>query len=459
MKNLTLTFMLIFAGLSNAQNSPAPLNEKAGRNFFVGIVVDSSPASTKDWNIRKSRAIELISNIDQGDKVIVLKARPGSPSVYGKTVISGPLKTGSNEIVSTVSVMNKELLSSADVARACESVYDIFVSEGSNSKCMLVVLTSGKLKDSQIQRILRTSSQIKMLGGSVSVTYDPAVANHNIINAGKKNDIEILLESNPDFAGWIRSKRDKIEPEKTVIEKTEYVFLEPNLTPITNMIKALTPLKPDVNTLIPPLTAQLPQVQETNIINTPIDLESNNTTTHNLTDINSPAEVNIIPKNISRAQTKPKSIAAWLILLIAAVVIAAIVLFIVSYNKWRNNTPGNHDADTTDTPSILKAIVGEQDINLGEIDLISELTMGNDPGCGIYIEDDQLPPQQARIFRTKKGFKLQNLDLEPVIVNGLEVKNKKKVKLDLPADIQLSNGMMINLYTETTPEIKDENNE
>jgi hypothetical protein len=451
--------MLIFAGLSNAQNSPAPLNEKAGRNFFVGIVVDSSPASTKDWNIRKSRAIELISNIDQGDKVIVLKARPGSPSVYGKTVISGPLKTGSNEIVSTVSVMNKELLSSADVARACESVYDIFVSEGSNSKCMLVVLTSGKLKDSQIQRILRTSSQLKMLGGSISLTYDPAVANHNVINAGKKDDIEILMESNPDFAGWIRSKRDKIEPEKTVIEKTEYVFLEPNLTPITNMIKALTPLKPDVNTLMPPLTTQLPQVPETNIIDTPIDLESNNITTHNLADINGHAEVNVIPKNISRAQTKPKSIAAWLILLIAAVVITTIVLFIVAYRKKRSIASDNHDSDIKDQPSILKAIVGEQDIDLGEIDLISELTLGNDPGCSIFIEDDQLSPQQVRIFRTGKVFKLQNLDPEPVIVNGVEVKNKKKVKLELPADIQLPNGMMLNLYTETIPQIKDENNE
>ena len=133
------------------------------------------------------------------------------------------------------------------------------------------------------------------------------------------------------------------------------------------------------------------------------------------------------------------------------------VMFVIKHRRKTNIAHDNDDQEHQ--PSNLKAIVGEQDIDLGEIDLISELTLGNDPGCSIFIEDDELSPQQARIFRTRKGFKLQNLDPKPVIVNGLEVKNKKKVQLDLPADIQLPNGMTLNLYTETNPEIKDDNND
>lgn len=437
MKKITLTLMIIFSGLSYAQNSPTELTAKKSQNFFVGIVVDSSPASNKAWNIRKSRAIELISSLDQGDKVVVLKARPGSPSVYGNTIIGGPQKTGSNEIVSLVSVLNKEWLFSANVARACESIYDIFISEGNGFKCLLVVLTNGKLSSNQIQRIIRTSSQVKTLGGFASLTYDPAVANQNIINAGQKNDVDILLESNPGFANWIKSKRDEMA---TVIDKA----------PVS--------LKPDVNNLVSSTTPQLPQVQETNIIDTPDDLKPNDISTHAPVDINTPAEVDDISKDVRQAQTKPLSLISLIIILAATIMMVTMVAILVIKHRRKTSMAYDND-DQEHQPSNLKAIVGEQDIDLGEIDLISELTLGNDPGCSIFIEDDELSPQQARIFRTRKGFKLQNLDSEPVIVNGLEVKNKKKVKLDLPADIQLPNGMMLNLYTETNPEIKDDNND
>ena len=454
MKNLTFVFMIIFSGLSYAQNITTELTNKAGSGFFVGIVIDSSPSNDKAWNIKKSRAVELLSNLNQGDKVVVLEARPGSPSICGKAVIGGPEKTGSNEIVSCVSGLNKELFFSADVARACESIYDIFESEGSDFKCLLVVITNGKLKDSQVQRIIRTSSQIKTLGGFTCLTYDPAVAKQNLINAGKKNDIDMLLESNPGFGNWLKSNRDLIEPGEPVVETKEYIFVEPDLTPISNMIdKALASLKPDPNTLaLTPMPA-LPLEKEVNIIDMPVDKEPNNITTGTTEKLTPPVEDEVTSVELTQTEKTYPSLASIIIILLAAIIMAAAVIFALKHLRKASSV--YDDDETEHQPSILKAVVGEQDIDLGEIELISELTLGNDPGCSIYIEDDQLPPQQARLFRTAKGFKLQNLDSEPVFVNGIEAKCKKKVKLDLPADIQLANGMILNLYTETESEIKD----
>jgi hypothetical protein len=460
MKNLVLTFWIICVGLSSAQISQLEPVEKENKHFFVGIVVDSSPTNETVWSIRKSRAIELISNLEQGDKVLVLKARPGSPAVYGKTIIGGPQKTGSNEIVAQVSVLKKELLSSADVARACESIYDIFVSEGNHYKCLLVVLTSGKVNNNQAQRIIGTSSQIRTLGGFICLTYDPAVANQNIITAGKKNDFDVLLESNPDLASWIESKRDVNEPEKIVIENTKYVFVEPNLTPMTTMIdKAMTSLKSNVNVAAPSIVPQVPQVQDADAVEKIMVYEPNDIPESGEADLNTPAEVDVVPEDTNQmASPKAWSLSPWIIIFLVAVMLIAVALLVIAHHK-QAKTSDNEQDSTNAQPSNLKAIIGEQDIDLGDIDLISELTLGSDPGCGIFIDDDQVSPQQARIFRTRKYFKLQNLAPEPLFVNGQEVKNKKKVALEFPADVQLPNGTILNLYTDNLGEIKDKNNE
>ncbi|MHC4951716.1 MAG: hypothetical protein ACYTEU_12140, partial [Planctomycetota bacterium] len=440
------------SGLLSVQPETNQLPSKDHQHLFVGIVVDSSPTNSKTWNIRKSRAIELITSLQKGDKIIVLKARPGSPSVYGTALIGGQEKSGSNEIVSRVSVLNKELLSSVDVARACESIHDIFTSEGQGYKCLLVVLTNGKLRTDRVERTLRTASQIKALGGSTCLTYDPAVAKENLINAGKGNDIEILLESNPRLANWIQSKRPPITPEpKSEKTETEYVIFEPNLAPITTMLdNALTTIKSEADQPVTKVTEyiikEVPVVKEPNVVLADITKET------------------LPPKEEDTMVIKPqgdKKHFPVISLIVAGIMLLSMILIgktLLQNHHKENNS--NLDQTQEQPPGNLKAAIGDQDIDLGEIDLISELTMGNDPGCSIYIEDEQLSPQLGRIFQTKKGFKFQNLDSDLMYVNCQEVAPNKKFKFELPADIQLPNGTMLNLFTEAVkPEETGETDE
>lgn len=438
MKIYVTLLSVILTGLLYAETAMKPSN-KAPTNLFVGIVVDSSPTSSKTWNIRKSRTIELITSLQEGDKIIVLKARPGSPAVYGATFIGGQEKSGANEIVSSVSVLNKELLLSADVPRACESIHDIFTSQGRGYKCLLVVLTSGKFKTDRIERILRTASQIKTLGGATCLTYDPAVARKHLINAGKRNDIEILLESNPGLPTWIQSKRDLMSPEPSP-DKTEYVIIEPNLTPITNMLDdALTNMKSEVDKPVEKVTEyiirKIPAEKEPNLIST---IKKPSVTTE------PPAKTTAPDEPSPRRSFPIKRFVIPTLIAIAAV----ILLFYLAGGKTRPALPEEmHDPDQQ--AANLKAVIGDQNIDLGPIELISELTIGNYPGCGIYIDDPQLSPEMARIFQSKRGFKIQNLETEVIYVNGQDVAPNKKAKFELPADIQLCGGAILNLFTET----------
>ncbi|HBG25845.1 MAG: hypothetical protein A2Y10_08320 [Planctomycetes bacterium GWF2_41_51] len=415
MKKIMLFLMLLMA-ITPFDSKASIVNEQQSK-VFLGIIIDSSPMSDKDWSIRRSRAIELLSGLEPGDKVVVIKAGSETLWVYGRAVVGGPEKTGLNEIVTNISAMNKNILFPANLLTACKTIRDIFTSEGKDFQCCLAVLTNSNMNDFQAQNILMIISSLKEQNSSICFTYDPAVANQYIINAGKRKDFEIRLASNPELAYWLQSIKQKMQSDQEI----------PDV------------LKSKANTFVSKQTIKLPAEANNSLITIPFDSNKN-------------SKKDDYPKKSQKVSLKNK------VFSISAIVIGLLMLCLMAYyfvkglSKPENT---NENVISEDCIEYLKATAGEQDFDLGPMDMVSELTIGSDPGCSLHIENEELPAQQARIYKSGKGFKIENIDISPITVNGEILNSGKKLNLNFPADIELTSGLMVNLFVESIQKEKE----
>lgn len=399
--------------------------------LFLGVVIDSSPASDKAWNIRKSRAVELISSLKPGDKVVVVEARPGRPSVRALAVVGGPEKTGLNEVISSISVLGKELLSKADVARGVETVCDLFQTEGQGYHGCLVVLTNGRISNRQVRNILRMASTCSNLNHSVCFTCDPTVANQALMDAGKQKLLDIRFASNPRLVFWLQAVRESITPTT------------PLFTPPADNNDALA----DEKVPSEPEEPEQPEIHKPDI--TP--------------DINATGE----PCEPNELEEVPQTAtgSSWAVILIVIVVLMmlsiAVILVGARLRKGSLNTSPTDsylDSDIADdVVTHLKALIGDRDVDLGPLGMVSEFSIGSDHSCGLCIEDEKIAGKHAKVFRTRKSLKIENYDGAPISVDGVPIKMYQKRILNLPADIELVPGIVVSLYIEPIESEKEDN--
>ena len=108
---------------------------KAETNVYLGVILDTSPNSEKQWNILKSLILESTHNLREGDKLQIQTARPFNPSMKITTVIGKPDGFERDMIIEAVSGIPKELLFGADLAKAMKAVFNSFRENSSNVRC------------------------------------------------------------------------------------------------------------------------------------------------------------------------------------------------------------------------------------------------------------------------------------------------------------------------------------
>jgi hypothetical protein len=102
-------------------------------------------------------------------------------------------------------------------------------------------------------------------------------------------------------------------------------------------------------------------------------------------------------------------------------------------------------------------LVFDQRYELGSLDTLGEITIGRSIGSTIYVDNETIADKHLRIFRNHKGLKVQNLAPSPIISNGCELAHRKKAVLDLPADIELTPEVTINVLSEPVKIDKEAN--
>jgi len=98
--------------------------------------------------------------------------------------------------------------------------------------------------------------------------------------------------------------------------------------------------------------------------------------------------------------------------------------------------------------SRLVAFVGDRREELGDLDDIQEITIGKGLGSHIFIDEPGVEDRHARVFRRRKGLRVQNTAGVPIALNGKEMPPKGKMAVVLPADLELAPGVTVNLMTE-----------
>jgi len=99
---------------------------KAETNVFLCAILDTSPNSEKQWNILRSLLLESVHNLREGDKLQILAARPGNPSMKITTVLGKPDGFERDMIIEVVSAIRKEFLFGADLPKAMKVAFDSF---------------------------------------------------------------------------------------------------------------------------------------------------------------------------------------------------------------------------------------------------------------------------------------------------------------------------------------------
>lgn len=443
---------------------------KAEKNVFLSVILDASPNSNKQWNILRALLLESVHNLREGDKLQILAARPGNPSTKITTAIGKPDGFERNMVIEVVSGIHREFLFGADLAKAMKAASDSLRENESKYQCCLMVLTDGKVSNGQAGQIQRLSSMLRANGWPMCITCDGKEANSQLLAAGNRGEIDLRFIDRPLLSQWIGSVRspggsdvvsagDESEVEPTAADKvgdnataTDSSSLQPAIEEGNASDRPAIVQKGPVDVRIvdmPPFPAGgRASTQDTSEAH---DLSSGQPAVAEGTT-QSQVEAQKSDGETKRAG-RPRLFLTVAVtaggLLVAGLCAAA--LFVLK--DVRSVIRSLSDLTTNDTQSEhiashIVAYAGDQRQDLGDMDTITEITIGRDLGSTMYIDNESVSDTHVRIFKGRKALKVQNLAGASVTINSTELPPKAKMRLALPADIELIPGVSVTLLTE-----------
>ena len=89
-----------------------------------------------------------------------------------------------------------------------------------------------------------------------------------------------------------------------------------------------------------------------------------------------------------------------------------------------------------------------QSYNLGEENAATNLVIGTNPGSVIPLMDEDADGEFFRIRYRRGKFEIKNLSPGPLTINDVTLKKGRKRDVLLPATIQVSDELKIEIYRE-----------
>jgi hypothetical protein len=467
MKSLVL---IILCGIA-ASPSLAGVDDKPTTGeprVFLTVVLDTSPTGNDRWQVQKSLLLEAIHSLKAGDQVELVTARPGDPAVQLAVTMVEPLQAQQETAARVVSRIPKEWLASADMDRAINTAHLGLLNRGEGYRSCLLVLSSGRIGEHGLAELRRVAAALKQRGWPVCVICDGEQANRPVLVAGSKGQFELRFTDNAALGQWIASVRTPTPPIAAVAKEGRSAKTETPPAPAKEPTRTAdsastateaTVTKPgasatqgnrgtvDVRIVdMPPFGGPQPQ---------PVPPQGESTKRAE------PAvPVPIAPPRQQKDATKAKSdMPATRKLPIGIIIggifgvgLAGLTIYVlkdvVAVGRLRRRH-GLQDETVESAGRQLVAFIGDRREELGNLEDIQDLTIGKGLGSHIYIDGPGVEDRHARIFRRRKGLRVQNTAGAPIVINGLEVPPKAKVDLVLPSDIELAPGVTVSLLAET----------
>lgn len=431
-------------------------------NVFAGVIRDTSPTSEKNWNMQHAVNVEIVHSLKSGDWLTEWVARPGRPSVPIDTIVTtdGPEKY---HIINKISGTSKEWLFSADIARAMEAAFDSFREKDKDYQCCLIIITKGQMSNKQVAQIRRYAGAFKARGWAVCITCDKKHANRKLLVAANNKELDIRFIDKASLSDWIDNVRSasvyksskgtatrKAKPELEVHDKQPIKTKDGRSMPLVIPTEgAKQPIEVKI--------VELPGEKGFDDVNMP---DSGKYPSEITKKDHRPIDKEISTANGTKDGQKRKSsiIKTVLAIIFLIGVLGAMFLIVFSYSK---STTGPRAFDQTDDniQYRLIAFLANQKYDMGPLDALGEITIGNGIGSTIFIDEETIEDKHVRIFKSRKGLKIQNLADSPIIVNGLELTHRRKTILNLPVDIELTNDVTVTVLSEPVEMNKEFNSD
>lgn len=426
-----LAVLIIAKGLFAATVEP---------NLHVAVVLDSSPASSREWDMIKSQLLEAVHALKSGDALDVLIAKPGKPKVLVSTIITESHSLQRDQVTELVSGLPKELLFGADFAKALQTANDRLKSTGSIRHQCLIILTNGRRGDSQVEKIREWARAFRSNNWPVCITCDQRRANRDLLTAASLKEFDVRFLTRPLLSDWINEVRNRF----TIKQDSPPEKIDPSsdLTS-SDFFRLLGRVKDPVKVQIvnPEAIAQTPPQGEVPS-ETPVIAK---------TPPKEPEEtIPEIPEEPVDQPKHPIPLLAWVMagLLVAGIFVLGIAWLLRRLPRDKRD----YETDTTDEkisgPEHLIAYFGEERQDLGEQSTLKEILIGRQPGSTILLDYEGIQDCHLIIVKKRKKLIVQNCADEPVIVNGMEITTRAKAELILPAEV-IMGEVQLSLQNET----------
>jgi hypothetical protein len=132
---------------------------------------------------------------------------------------------------------------------------------------------------------------------------------------------------------------------------------------------------------------------------------------------------------------------------VMAVTAIAVARGLVAARRWRIKVDASLQRVPRQAklPEVLLAQVNGQTYRLGAVNGLRPIHVGARQDNVIRLTDPAIAPRHLRLFSSRRGLMVRNLARTPVLVNGSELRPRRKVQLALPAAVKLGEKATLDL--------------
>ena len=444
----TLLLVLLLPPLASAGAS-AGTPAGTAQPLFLTIVVDSSPASTQTWQQLKASACQAVDNLAPNDRVVILRAGNGEPSLHSDSRIQSPDLAGRQNLRQCIRDIRQVFpLSRADLAKAVATAFEHLGKHSEQYNYAVIVFSTGNLTEDQVRQVRRLAAAYRVRGWSLALLVQPG-ARRELFVAASQGEFDVMFLDKVNLAQWLEKARRQApvgtqkppeppspsqpdQPPEDIRPKPEPLPIpgrrgrpeptgEPN-SGQTDYTPPPVPRPPDIPPVptLPPPPPPRPEPEPS--------------------EGKQPSWLRSILKNEHTL---------WIAVAGAVMVLIVLVVLVRRVAGRREDLPDLDEYGTTGGPQKLMCSAEDQQYDLGEEDSIDTLVIGKGPASAVPLPDDEeLEEEHVKVFHRRRGYQIKNLAGQPIVVSGTVVNQGQKVDLLLPATIELTKKSRITLFRE-----------
>ncbi len=469
MKKTFLLVMILWCSLGHSCVQVQAAEAGADR---LTIIFDTSSSAGSYINDFTSLATQAItSHCGPGDYLEVISADSGKPTLK----VTRELKTASIEEFTEISKDIKEIrpgfLSNASIGNALALAYDRLQdpnSAGGQGGKAIIIFSDGRLSDGDAQRVIALSEKLTAYGCDLYMTGTNRT-NKAILLAANDQKLTFSLVGEANLASWLTSLGWRPhEPEPpTAPAPSEPQEVLPDL--MTDAPAHVQPIQSDpasrsdyevrtsMDSRVSITSKSEPQIPP---VSPPVALEAKPepVVSPNVPPVPEPKPV--ARPGIWARITKPLRAlwpkAFWWVLLpliVLTIVFGTIYLIgSTKARKWQQSVTARLNQGRRTGEHTLIVRVNGNTHRLGRLEHFTRCSIGRGLANAIRIDDKNVAEQHLRLIKRREGLVVRNLSSSPISVNGSTVKPRHKQQLILPAAIELTEKIKLNVEL-VTPKV------